>query len=344
MSVIGIKADFEHLPFFGNRHFQTAAALFGQPKEGFPTTEKRILTLSDGDAIVLHDDCPKTWQAGQRCALFVHGLGGDHQSTIVSRMAWKLFAQGVRAFRIDLRLCGAALLSCRWPNHAGRSLDVAEAAAFIAELCPESPISVIGISMGGNITLQLLSKLSETGYGTVDSGVAICPPIDIKQTVDTRNWGNYFYEQYFLNLLYTRFLKTRNNLHNGQRVTFKRRPMTVREHDENFTVPLCEFDSADQYYESASSCYGLAKINVPTLIIAARDDPLVPPEPLENATLSSSTELVMTEKGGHLGFISRLGVDDDTRWVEWRIIEWLISRGLITEDNSAQSPDRNEES
>ncbi|MDF1660994.1 MAG: alpha/beta fold hydrolase [Planctomycetota bacterium] len=318
--------------------------MFGQPKSGFPTTERRILTLSDGDAIVLHDDCPRSWQAGQRCALFVHGLGGDHQSTIVSRMAWKLFAQGIRTFRIDLRLCGAALLTCRWPNHAGRAKDVQEAAQFIEQLCPESAISVIGISMGGNITLQLLSMLSETGYGAVDSGVAICPPIDIQQTVDRRNWGNYFYEQYFLNLLYNRFLKTREKLHHGPKITFKRRPSTVREHDENFTVPLCEFDSANHYYESASSCYGLPKIAVPTLIIAARDDPLVPPEPLENAILSSATELVMTEKGGHLGFISRLGVDDDTRWVEWRIIEWLKSRGLVREDEESQSLNRNEQS
>ena len=316
--------------------------MFGQPKGGFRTTEKRLVPLSDGDTIVLHDDCPSTWTEGQRCALFIHGLGGDHQSTIVGRMASKLFAQGIRTFRIDLRLCGEALLTCRWPNHAGRSKDARDAARYIEELCPGSALSVIGISMGGNITLKLLGELGESEKGRIDSGVAICPPIDIQQTVDRRNWGNYFYEQYFLNLLYNRFLKTREKLQNGAKITFKRRPLTVRKHDENFTVPLCDFDSASQYYEYSSSCYSLEKIAVPTLIIAARDDPLVPPEPLENAILSSSTDLIMTNKGGHLGFISRLGVDDDTRWVEWRIIEWLKSRGLFQSESEAPSQDGNE--
>lgn len=315
--------------------------MFGQPKGGFRTTEKRLVPLSDGDTIVLHDDCPSTWTEGQRCALFIHGLGGDHQSTIVGRMASKLFAQGIRTFRIDLRLCGEALLTCRWPNHAGRSQDARDAARYIEELCPGSALSVIGISMGGNITLKLLGEL-ESETGSIDSGVAICPPIDIQQTVDRRNWGNYFYEQYFLTLLYNRFLKTRENLHNGAKITFKRRPLTVREHDENFTVPLCDFDSAGHYYEFSSSCYGLEKIAVPTLIIAARDDPLVPPEPLENAILSSSTDLIMTNKGGHLGFISRLGVDDDTRWVEWRIIEWLKSRGLFQSESEPPYSNENE--
>ena len=69
--------------------------------------QKHYVTLSDGDQVVLHDDCPAEWQPGDRSALLIHGLAGCHTSGYMQRIAHKLSSRGVRAFRMDLRGCGA---------------------------------------------------------------------------------------------------------------------------------------------------------------------------------------------------------------------------------------------
>ncbi len=56
------------------------------------------LTLRDGDQLVVHDDLPSEWQPSDPVAVLVHGLGGDHRSGYMVRIAAKLNQQGVRGF------------------------------------------------------------------------------------------------------------------------------------------------------------------------------------------------------------------------------------------------------
>ena len=50
---------------------------------------------------------------------------------------------------------------------------------------------------------------------------------------------------------------------------------------------------------------GLPGISVPTLLIQASDDPLIPPAALpDRSQLSASTRLELSAKGGHVGFVS----------------------------------------
>jgi predicted alpha/beta-fold hydrolase len=108
-------------------------------------------------------------------------------------------------------------------------------------------------------------------------------------------------------------------------VDFQRRPRTLWEFDDKFTAPLCGFGTAERYYHECSSMHGLPRISVPTLILTARDDPMVPCNMFDGLRRSSSVRLEITAGGGHLGFIARRGIDPDRRWMDWRILEWLNS-------------------
>ena len=112
----------QHLLFRGG-HAQTLAGAYLPGRRYRYRAEQREVTLPDGDRIVLHDDCPAGWQSGQRAALLIHGLAGSHQSGYMQRIAHKLQARGVRAFRMDLRGCGAGAGLARLPYHSGRSED-----------------------------------------------------------------------------------------------------------------------------------------------------------------------------------------------------------------------------
>jgi hypothetical protein len=68
----------------------------------------------------------------------------------------------------------------------------------------------------------------------------------------------------------------------------------------------------------------LKDIEVPTLILTAQDDPLVPIASFDGVALSASTKLHIAEGGGHLGYIAVRGRDPDRRWMDWRIVDWVL--------------------
>lgn len=98
-----------------------------------------------------------------------------------------------------------------------------------------------------------------------------------------------------------------------------KRLRTLRDFDHKITAPLNGFASAEDYYAKSSSRYFLKSIQVPTLLLQARDDPFMTAEAIPNREeLSPSITLEASERGGHVGFVSGR--------VPWRPIYWLEHR------------------
>ena len=65
------------------------------------------------------------------------------------------------------------------------------------------------------------------------------------------------------------------------------------------------FAGADDYYRQASSRQYLPRIRRPTLILHALDDPFMTPGVIPHRDrLSECVSLEISEKGGHVGFVS----------------------------------------
>src|SRR5262245_32013705 len=183
-------------------HAQTLAGFFFTGRAEPYSATRHQVTLPDGDRVVLHDDRPPRWRRGGPTALLLHGICGDHQSPYVARAAAKLNLRGVRTFRMDQRCCGAALGLARRPYHAGISDDTAEALKTVAGLCPGSPTTLIGYSMGGNIALKLAGESPQSLPENVQSVVAINPPIDLAAaTANLERPINRFYDRYFMHYI-----------------------------------------------------------------------------------------------------------------------------------------------
>ena len=82
---------------------------------------------------------------------------------------------------------------------------------------------------------------------------------------------------------------------------------TVRDFDELYTAVHWGFADAEDYYAKAGSLRFLATVRVPTLVVHAQDDPLVPYAPLARLeSLGNPTILMVAPShGGHVGFLSR---------------------------------------
>jgi predicted alpha/beta-fold hydrolase len=318
-------------PLFRNPHAQTIFGGFAWRRSAGYRATQRLIALDDGDRIVLHDDCPPGWNTGDVTVLLIHGLSGSHASPYVARAAAKLNALGVRTFRMDLRGCGAGAELAQLPLHAGRSEDAAAAVKQITSLCPGSPVFVIAFSMGANIALKMAGEMSDRAPAELQAVIAVAPPIDLATTSRNISLGvNVFYDRSFVRALLRMVEVRRRSIPAARHIELAGRPKRVWDFDDLVTAPLAGFAGAEDYYARASAAPLLSAIRVPTLILAAADDPLVPVRQFEQTTYSSAVTLHITEHGGHVGYLGVDSGDPDRRWLDWRLIEqitWLGSRG-----------------
>ncbi|MBS0209137.1 MAG: alpha/beta fold hydrolase [Planctomycetes bacterium] len=318
---------FEPHPWLRGAHAQTLAGVY-LPGHAVPyrAVQHRV-ALDDGDTIVLHDDQPAEWRPGERVVLLMHGLCGSHQSGYMCRIADKLNARGVRTFRLDLRGCGAGAGLARLPYHSGRSADAAAAIERVAAFCPDAPLTLVGFSLGGNITLKLLGEIGARPVGNLDSAVAVCPPINLAGCCRGLQVGlRRGYDRYFARQLRQMLRELARLVADPPPAQFAREPRSVWDFDDVYTAPVSGFGTAENYYAQCSAGPLVARIQLPTLIVASRDDPMVAADDFDRLTLPSAVQLHMTERGGHLGFIARGGVDPDRRWLDWRVVDWVLAQ------------------
>ena len=338
-------------PLVPGGHLQTILGCY-LPSASIPPGTLHHVPLPDGDHIALHDDgdglagtkpgpgaapvridppqdaLTEPRPAGQ-IVILIHGLGGCHQSTYMQRCSARLRERGVRVFRMDLRGCGAGIKLARHPIHAGRSEDAGAVLGYVSRQCPGSAIHLVGFSMGANIVLKLAGELGSQAPPHLASVMAIGPPIDLIECSKNmqRGWNRLYDRRFARNLV--RFIQQRSQVRpDALSRPLVPQPRSLLDFDAIFTAPLSGFADTDDYYTQASSGRLLPRITVPTLIVTAASDPIIPVGPFERASYSPSTQLIITPCGGHLGFVGARGVDPDHRWLDWRIVEWVASHAV----------------
>jgi len=89
------------------------------------------------------------------------------------------------------------------------------------------------------------------------------------------------------------------------------------EFDNQLTAPLHGFENAHDYYKKASAMPYLKHIAVPTLIIHAKDDPMLSIKAVPSRQdVSEHVTLRISDKGGHVGFISGKNPFKPVFWLE----------------------------
>jgi predicted alpha/beta-fold hydrolase len=336
--------EFRPHPLLRSGHAQTIVGAYLRSPLHVYAAVRRTVKLDDGDYIVLHDDAPSsglvlpepstsaadeesgpaTWRPGQRVVLLIHGLGGSFRTGYMPRVASRLNLHGWRTIRMDLRGWGAGLGLARRAGHAGRSEDVAAALRYVARLCPGSPISLVGFSLGGNLALKMVGEMGSNVPPGLDSVMAVAPPIDLVRCAHNIKQGiNWIYDRSFMRALRRNILHRKSLLPRFDGLQAESLPRTLYDFDDKITAPLSGFVDAEDYYTRASATHVLRRVCVPTLIVSAEDDPIIPVEIFHEAKRSPCVNLHLTRHGGHLGFVGRADTDPDHRWLDWRVVQWV---------------------
>src|SRR5262249_25632558 len=93
---------------------------------------------------------------------------------------------------------------------------------------------------------------------------------------------------------------------------------TLKDFDDRYTATIHGFKNAQDYWRRCSCKPFLRNIQIPTLLINARNDPFLADQcyPLLEAEQNPNLHLEMPETGGHVGFMS--GNHKGEYWTETR--------------------------
>jgi predicted alpha/beta-fold hydrolase len=321
--------EFRPLPLLSNPHLQTViAAYWAGPTFDYPTREQ-VIRLPDGDSLMLYDSVPAGWQPGDRMAMLIHGLTGSHRSYQVQRTARQFLERGVRVVRIDQRSAGRGIPLARKTYHGGRSDDIRAVTEEMHRWSPTSAITIIGFSLGGNLALKLAGEAVTDPVPGLERVVTVSPPVDLARCCALMSLPrNRQYENHFLRGLLAEARERHHCFPDLPPLRLPRR-MTMRVFDDLYTAPTCGFSDALDYYKRASALPLVPRINVPTLILTARDDPFIAVEPIETLPHTDYLTVQVLSHGGHLGFLGWDG-QGGVRWADRRIIDWVFRNDLPT--------------
>lgn len=265
----------------------------------------------------------------------VHGLEGSSDAGYIRSLSQAALETGYAVHRFNMRSCGGSEKICG-PTlyHSGQTGDLLAVANIIAHENP-APVFLIGFSLGGNVVLKVAGELGESANGLISGMVAVSTPIDLAACVEAlKKRSNYIYENRFVKRLKQR-IRVKESVSPGLFDLSKLPSVrTVYEFDNAFTAPSFGFGAADNYYATQSSNQFLERIRVPTLVIHAKDDPLIPFRVYQIPAFERNPylRLIATEHGGHIGFLSKR---KPRFWLDSVILEWLqqgreVSKGTVS--------------
>ena len=308
-------------PLLCNGHAQTLAGWAWPRRLRDYPDETRLFEVEPGVRLLAR--C--RWQEDRTARVtlvLVHGLGGSVDASYMRGAARLAFGAGANVVRLNQRNCGGTEHLTPTLYHSGMSGDLA---AVVRELVRRDGLSRVlfaGFSMGGNLALKMAGEMGENAPPALLGVCAVSPALDLGET--TRNLElpqNRLYQCSFvrgLRRLVRRKKELYPDLYDVQKLG---RLRTVRDFDELYTAPHGGFADAADYYARASAIRFVPRVRVPTLIIHARDDPLVPFGPLIRPEASDNPSVVTAAppRGGHVAFISAEGAE--RFWVEERLAE-----------------------
>jgi predicted alpha/beta-fold hydrolase len=270
--------------------------------------------------------------SSQPVLVIFHGLEGDSQSQYVKSLLASALAKGWLGVVIHFRGCSGTPNRLPRTYYAGDSADIELMLARVRSCYPHNPLYAVGYSLGGNALLKWLGELGHLQLLPITKAVAVSAPMDLKASAISIDTGinRIFYSRMFLNSMRPKALALARRFPGLLNERSIKNATTIQGMDDAVTAVLYGANSALDYYNKNAAKPYLKKINLPTLIINAKNDPFMPAIFLPTVDeVSTWVTLDYQEQGGHVGFFAprpRLAQG----WLAHRIVEFLDQDSLST--------------
>jgi predicted alpha/beta-fold hydrolase len=309
-------------PFFQNPHLSTMAGNFWSRPDStrrWPV-QPLIYETEPNVKILVHTQRPDKTPRGE--IVMLHGLEGSSNAGYARSLAYAALSAGYATHRMNLRSCGGTESLALSNYHSGQTGDVLHILREIRRTTT-APIYLCGFSLGGNVSLKLSGELGDEAVNLLAAVCAVSTPIDLASCATALGKReNLIYDRRFLLSLTRKIRRRARQAPDLYSVDHLKQIRTIADFDDLYTARMFGFGTAANYYRTQSSNQFLEHIRVPTLVIVAKDDPLVPFNVYDHPAFRENPNLTLlaVDHGGHLGFVAR---SQPRFWLDGVILDWI---------------------
>ena len=271
------------------------------------TGRAREVLLEAGDGIRLLGLFTPAVGTSKGMVVLIHGWEGGAGSAYILSAGRYLSQRGFSVFRLNLRDHGQTHHLNEGIFYATMIEETFQALVRAARLADSGPVFLAGFSLGGNFALRLGLRNQADPIDNLRQIVAVSPVLDPDKATTAVD-SHWLFRWYFMK-------KWRRSLARKQSLfpsVYNFDDMmglgTVRELTKALLARYSDFASTQDYFSRYNiTGEALANLSVPTTIVAAADDPIIPADDFRRLILSPRTTLFLHDHGGHSGFIETLG-------------------------------------
>ncbi len=312
-------------------HLQTVYAVLLAPRPRVAYRRERWET-PDGDFVDLDwleepraaNGQPASAGPGAPLIVLFHGLEGNSSSQYAHALMAQARETGWRGVVVHFRGCSGEANRLPRAYHSGDSAEIDWILRRLRTVSGAAALYATGVSLGGNALLKWLGEQGSVAREVIAGAAAVSAPLDLMAAGDALGRGfNLVYTRAFLRTLKKKSIAKLAEFPELYEAALVRSARTLRAFDNVVTAPLHGFRDTDDYWTRASSKPWLARIDVPTLLVNARNDPFLPETALPTrADVSGRVTFDFPREGGHVGFVSGR-FPGHLEWLPRRIIKFL---------------------
>ncbi|WP_293298488.1 alpha/beta fold hydrolase [Allomuricauda sp.] len=305
---------------FRNGHFSTIYSGIIRSVNGVVQNRERI-ALSDGDFLDL--DWSYAQSKSKKLVVLLHGLEGDAQRPYITGSAKILNQNGYDCCAVNFRGCSGEPNIKYRSYHSGATEDLMDILDHILSTRDYKSIFLKGFSLGGNLLLKYLGEGNQIPT-ELKGAVAVSVPCNLhdscKQLLSTKN---ILYAIRFKGNLLEKLRQKQAMFPEKISNADIKKIKTLMDFDDAYTSKAHNFKNALDYYEQCSSLQFLPNIQVPSLIINAKNDSFLGPDcyPVLETDNNPNLHLEMPNYGGHVGFWGK----NNITYTEKRALEFFES-------------------
>lgn len=302
-----------------NRHLETIYPALFRKINPVPYQRERIPT-PDNDFL----DIDWLIQNSSNLIVLSHGLEGNTQRAYIKGMGNAFFDKGYDVLAWNYRGCSEEMNRQLRFYHSGATDDLDTLIQHALSKGKYKTISLIGFSLGGNLTLKYLGERGTTLDTHIKKCVAFSVPLDLYKSCLTISLpGNWPYAQRFLKSLKNKVI-AKSRIKPELDVKGIEKINGLIAFDNAFTAPLHGFQNALDYYARCSAIHFIDNISIPTLIVNALNDPFLDQKTYDTAAMVQNPYLHFETplRGGHVGFT--LFNQNGVYWSELRALDFIL--------------------
>ncbi|KAK7258178.1 hypothetical protein RIF29_32684 [Crotalaria pallida] len=328
-----------------NRHLETIFASFFRSLPHLKLRRECLIT-PDGGAVALDwvsaDD--RTLSPDSPLLVLLPGLTGGSGDSYVRHMLVKARNNGWRVVVFNSRGCGDSPVTTPQFYSASFLGDMREVVLHVTARYPNANVYAVGWSLGANILVRYLGQ--ESFNCPLSGAVSLCNPFNlVVADEDFRKGFNIVYDKALAKALCKIFKKHSllfEDMGGEYNIPLAANAKSVRAFDDGLTRVSFGFKSVDEYYSNSSSSDSIKHVQTPLLCIQAANDPIAPNRgiPREDIKENPNCLLVVTPKGGHLGWVAGDEAPLGAPWTDPLVIDFIqhLEREAVKSEKTSRDP------